>query len=344
MASTHQAAVIPEKGGPLAVASRPTPKSGPHEILIEVKAIALNPVDHYQRDFGMMVPTYPAVVGSDVAGIVTEIGSDVKTSLAVGSRVLAFASGFFQNGSPDHGAFQKLTLAPWEGVIPIPNELSYEHAAMLPLAAYTALTAWVAINIPLDTRHDQSDKQAILIWGASSSVGSVSVQSAKALGFRVYATASTQHHDYIKQLGADAVFDYKSPVVVTQIVNQVKADGVNLHTAHAVVDGALQPILDVLEHVKGDAPAKVVHSPILPEGHPTLANTTIVFNLPDMDTAARNHHLFKVFHEWLAPGLHTGTVVPSPRLQVEHGGLEGLNLALDKLKAGVSCTKIVVPV
>jgi NADPH:quinone reductase-like Zn-dependent oxidoreductase len=344
MASTHQAAVIPEKGGPFAVASRPTPKPGPHEILVEVKAVALNPVDHYQRDFGMMVPTYPAVVGSDVAGIVAEIGSEVKTSLTVGSRVLAFASGFFQNGSPDHGAFQKLTLAPWEGVIPIPDDLSFEQAAMLPLATWTALTAWVSIDIPLDTRYNPSDKQAVLIWGASSSVGSVSVQSAKALGFTVYATASPQHHDYIKQLGADAVFDYKSPVVVTEIVNQVKADGLTLHTAHAVVDGALQPILDVLEHVKGDAHAKVVHSPVLPKDHPTLANTTIVFNLPEMDTAARNKHLYKLFHEWLAPGLKSGAVVPSPRLQVEYGGLEGVNLALDKLKAGVSCTKIVVPI
>jgi NADPH:quinone reductase-like Zn-dependent oxidoreductase len=344
MASTHQAAILPEKGGPLAVTSRSSPKPGPHEILIEVKAVALNPVDYYQRDFGMMVQSYPAVLGSDVAGIVAEIGSDVETSLSVGRRVLAFASGFFQNGSPDQGAFQKLTLAPWQCVVPIPDDLSFEKASMLPLAALTALSGWVTIDIPLDTRYSPSDKQAILIWGAASSVGSVSVQAAKALGFIIYATASAQHHEYIKQLGADAVFDYKSPVVVTQIINQVKADGAKLHTAHAVVDGALQPILDVLEHVKGDAPAKVIHSPVLPKDHPTLANTTIVFNLPDMDTATRHKHFYKVFHQWLAPGLRSGAVVPSPRLQVEYGGLEGVDMALDKLKAGVSCTKLVLTI
>jgi NADPH:quinone reductase-like Zn-dependent oxidoreductase len=313
-------------------------------MLIEVKVVALNPVDYYQRDFGMMVPTYPAVIGSDVAGIVAAVGSEVHTSLAVGSRVLAFASAFFQNGSPDHGAFQKLTLAPWEGVIAIPDDLSFESAAMLPLAAYTALTAWVAVDIPLETRYNPSDNQAVLIWGASSSVGSVSVQSAKAMGFTIYATASAQHHDYIKQLGADAVFDYKSPGVVTQIVNKVKSDGVRLHTAHAVVDGALQPILDVLKHVKGDAAAKVTHSPLLPENHPTLDDTMIVFNQPDMDSAARNKHLYKIFHEWVAPGLRSGAVVPSPRLQIEAGGLAGINAALEKLKAGVSATKIVVPI
>jgi hypothetical protein len=63
-----------------------------------------------------------------------------------------------------------------------------------------------------------------------------------------------------------------------------------------------------------------------------------------MGSAVRNKHLYKIFHEWVAPGLKSGAVVPSPRLQIEAGGLAGINAALEKLKAGVSATKIVVPI
>lgn len=63
-----------------------------------------------------------------------------------------------------------------------------------------------------------------------------------------------------------------------------------------------------------------------------------------MDTAVRDKHIQQCFQGWLQAGLKSGSVVPSPDLQVEVGSLEGLNLALDKSKAGVSGTKIVVPI
>lgn len=75
---SHLAAVLPQKGGPLEVTSRPTPTPGPHDLLIAVKSIALNPIDYYQRDFGFPpLAAYPAVVGSDIAGTVVSAGSDV---------------------------------------------------------------------------------------------------------------------------------------------------------------------------------------------------------------------------------------------------------------------------
>ncbi|KAL9639604.1 MAG: hypothetical protein Q9204_001014, partial [Flavoplaca sp. TL-2023a] len=116
MPGKHQAAVLPSAGSPLSIIDRDTPDPGPNEILIETKAIAVNPVDYYQRDFGRPpTPFYPAVLGEDVAGLVVKLGSNVSDSPPPGSRVLAFASSFYQNGSPDHGAFQKKTLARSEG-------------------------------------------------------------------------------------------------------------------------------------------------------------------------------------------------------------------------------------
>jgi NADPH:quinone reductase-like Zn-dependent oxidoreductase len=345
MTAEHDAAILPQPGGPLSVGKRRTPEPSPNEVLIEVKAVALNPCDYYQRDYGMPpVPIYPAVVGSDTAGVVAKLGSNVTSVPGPGSRVIAFASSFYQNGSPNHGAFQKYTLAQSEAVIPLPDDLSFEEGAVFPLAVLTALTAWTTIGIPLDTRYAPADKQAVLIWGASSSVGTFAVQSAKTLGFTVYATASPKHHDLVKKLGADAVFDYNKSDVVSQIVNAVKRDGVQLHTAHCVVDGALQPTLDILKETKGDAPAKVAHSPVLPEGHPTLENTRITFNFPSMDEVERSKHMKEVFHGWLHSGLKSGEIIPSPNIQMEGGGLGGVHAALDKLKGGVSGTKIVVPV
>ena len=345
MTGKHLAAILPQKGGPLSVGERTTPEPGQTEVLIEVKAVALNPVDYYQRDVGMPpVPIYPAIIGTDTSGIVAKVGSKVSTAPAPGSRVIVFASSFYQNGSPDHGAFQKYALAQSEGVIALPDSLSFEEGAVFPLAVMTALTAWTTVGIPLDTKYTPQDKQAVLIWGGTSSVGTFAIQSAKSLGFTVYATASPKHHEYLKKLGAHAVFDYKESDIVSQIVDAVKKDGVNLHTAHCVVNGSLQPTLDVLKETKGDAVAKVAHSPVLPADHPTLDKTEIKFNFPPMDPAARDNHMFQCFHGWLQDGLKSGSVVPSPSIQVEGGGLVGLNPALDKLKAGVSGTKIVVPI
>ena len=345
MAGKHPAAILPQKGGPLSVEDRTTPEPGPNEVLIEVKAVALNPVDYWQRDFGMPpVPSYPAVVGSDAAGLVAKVGSNVSTVPPPGTRVIAFASSFYQNGSPDHGAFQKYALAQSEGVIALPDALSFEEGAVFPLAVLTALSGLTTAGVSLDTKFTPQDKQAILIWGGASSVGTLAVQSAKSYGFTVYSTASPKHHAYLKKLGADVVFDYHASDVVSQIIDTVKKDGVTLRTANCVVDGSLQPTLDVLKVTKGDAVAKVAHTPALLPGAPTLDGAEITFTLPPMDPAQRNEHIHKVFQVWLQNGLKSGTVVPSPRVQTEAGGLEGLNKALDTLKAGVSGTKIVVPI
>lgn len=345
MAGKHQAAIIPQKGGPLSVVDRATPEPGPNDVLIQVRAIAVNPVDYYQRDLGMPpVPSYPAVVGSDVAGLVVKAGSNVSNAPPCGSRAIAFASSYYQGGSQDYGAFQEYVLAQSEGVIALPDALSFEEGAVLPLAVLTALSSWTTIGIPLGTKYTPQDKQAVLIWGGASSVGTFAVQSAKLMGFTVYTTASAKNHEYLRKLGADVVFDYKASDVVSQIIDTVKKNGVILRTALSAVEGSLQPTLDVLKNTKGDAVAKVAHAPPLLPGAPTLEGVEIKFVLPPMDPAERSEHMYKCFHVWLRDGLNSGTVVPSPRVQVEAGGLEGLNKALDTLKAGVSGAKIVVQV
>lgn len=136
------------------------PEPGPNEVLIQVKAIALNPIDYHQRDFGIpLVPRCPAVIGWDTSVIVATVGSNASTAPAPGDRAIALASSFFQNGSPDHGAFQIYSLAQSEGVIALPDALSFEEGAVFPVAVMavmaimTAWTAWTIVGIPLNTKY-----------------------------------------------------------------------------------------------------------------------------------------------------------------------------------------------
>ncbi|KAL2819216.1 chaperonin 10-like protein [Aspergillus granulosus] len=344
--TSHLAAVLPQKGGPFVVETQPTLEPGPGEMLIEVHTIAVNPVDHAQRDLGFPpVLFYPTVIGADISGTVIKAGPGVPLSAPKpGTRVTALASNFYRGGFPQYGAFQKRVLVGHEGVVPLPDSISFEEGAVFPLAVLTALSAFTTIGIELDARFAADDKKAILIWGGSSSVGTIAVQFANHLGLTVYTTASAKHHEYLKSLGAHRAFDYKDPDVVSQIVAAAKEDGVTLTDAHAIAPDSLQSVLNVLGETKGDSPAKVGHAPPLLPGAPTLEGVDVIFILPPIEESARNAHIEKAFQGWLKLGLKEGSVVPSPPVQVVEGGLEGLNEALDILKQGVSATKIAVRV
>ncbi|KKK21442.1 hypothetical protein P175DRAFT_0512856 [Aspergillus ochraceoroseus IBT 24754] len=324
----HLAVILPQKDAPMSISLRPTPEPGPNDILIEVKAIAVNIADYYQRDQGIPpIPQYPTVLGSDVAGIVVKVGSNVSADAPQpGARVTAFASAFFENGLPDYGAFH----------------LSFEEAAMLPMAVLTAWDGWYVIGIPHDTKYTPEDKKAMLVWGASSSVGSAALQSAKIMGFTVYTTASARHHEYLKQLGADRTFDYKDADVVAQIIQAARDDGVSLHNAYDAVAGSLEPTMEILKELKGDAVAKIAHAALLPPDAPTVEGIEAKFVYPPLDPVERQEYFHQTFRVWLTEKLASGQFIPSPHIQIMGGGLEGLNKALDALQEGVSGTKIVL--
>src|SRR5579859_4538219 len=153
-AGQHIAAVLPSKGHGLQVGPRPTPTPGPNDLLIEVKAIALKPIDYYMRDTGFVVSSYPAILGSDVAGVVVSAGQSVPSDTPKpGTRVAAFAPCFFTKGAPDYGAFQEKVLVPASNVTALPKSLSFNEASVLPMAVVTAWSGWYSIGIPRDTRY-----------------------------------------------------------------------------------------------------------------------------------------------------------------------------------------------
>jgi len=341
----HLATILPSKGAEFEVTHRPTPTPGPNELLIEVKSIALNPVDYYQREHGFSIADYPAILGSDVAGIIISAGSSVTAEdLKPGTRVAAFASCFYEKGAPDYGAFQTRVIVPAANAVPLPHGISFNEASLLPMSVETAWAGWYSIGLARDTKYTAADKKGLLVWGGASSVGSAAVQIAKSMGFIVYATASEKHHEYLKKLGASRVFDYKSENVVGQIIKAAKEDGVTIQTGCDAVRGALEQCMEVLKELKGEGMAKLASAPRLPEDFPKVDGVEVKFIGAPADAEERTEHFHFVFNVWLKEKLANGEFVPSPKVQVIQGGLEAVNKGLDELKKGVSGVKLVLEV
>lgn len=187
-----QAAVLRKFGGPaqLSVEDVDTPRPGPGEVLVRVLASSANPVDALIRE-GAAIPSLPlpAVLGSDVAGIVEDTGQGV-VDFAVGDEVY-YTSELADGG----GAYAQYHVAAAEIVAPKPPALSFTDAAAIPLAGGTA---WEAIIRRLSVRPGQT----VLVHGGSGGVGSFAVQFAHAAGARVLATAGPRHQQLLQDLGA----------------------------------------------------------------------------------------------------------------------------------------------
>ncbi|KAL9128813.1 MAG: hypothetical protein Q9217_002594 [Psora testacea] len=340
----HLAAILPSKGSALEVTHRLTPVPGPNELLVEVKSIALNPIDWHQRDHGFAIASYPAVVGSDIAGTVIAAGPSVPSDAPQpGTRVSAFAPCFFVRGAPDYGALQTRVLVPAVNAVPLPQAMSFNEASLFPMAVTTAWSGWYSIGVPRDTAYTAGDKKGMLVWGGASSIGSAAVQLAKLMGFTVYATASDKHHEYLKGLGASKLFDYRGEDVVGSIVKAAKEDGVTVQMGFDAV-GQLEPCMEILKELKGDETAKLASAILLSEDRPRAEGVEVRFVAAPEDEEERMEFFHFVFRVWLKEKLAKGEFVPSPKIQVVEGGLPAAQKGLDELKNGVSGVKLVLEV
>jgi len=221
-AASNTAAWIPAKKAKLQVGPAPLPAPRADEILVTNRAVAVNPIDWVIQDTGSLIfrwITYPFVLGSDLAGEVTAVGSSV-TRFAVGDRVLAHAVGVDKKrNSAAEGSFQEHTIALERMTCPIPDSMTYEDAAVLPLAVSTAACGLFQTD-HLGLAHPGAQPtptgQTVVIWGGSTSVGSNAIQLAAAAGYDVVTTASPTNHDYVQTLGAAQVFDHHSPTVIAR--------------------------------------------------------------------------------------------------------------------------------
>ncbi|VXC09182.1 zinc-binding alcohol dehydrogenase family protein [Pseudomonas sp. 8O] len=233
----------------------PTP--GPHDLLVEVRAISVNPVDTKIR-LGVKPENGAAkVLGWDATGIVQAVGSEVSL-FQPGDRV------FYAGAIDRAGANSELHLVDERIVGHMPSSLSFAEAAALPL---TAITAWELLFERLQVAEGSADQgQSLLIVGAAGGVGSILTQLARHLtGLTVIGTASRpETQAWVRELGAHHVIDHSKPlseelarIGIGQVTHVASLTQTDQHYAQlveslepqgrlALIDDPLQP-LDVMQ-------------------------------------------------------------------------------------------------
>lgn len=169
------------------------------EVLVRVAAASANPVDHKIREG--KYPAYhekdlPITLGRDLAGTIEAVGPRARDRLSKGDPVFAFIG-------QDRGAQAQFVLVKAGELVAAPTSIDLVHAAGVPLAA---ITAWQGL---LDHGGLQAG-QKVLIHGGAGGVGHLAIQLAKAKGATVFATASQDDLDFVRDLGADTAIDYKN--------------------------------------------------------------------------------------------------------------------------------------
>jgi NADPH2:quinone reductase len=191
----------------------PTPEQG--EVRVRVHAAGLNPIDYKVAPNGHPAWVYPFVLGVDVAGVVDAVGEGV-TQWKAGDRVV------YHGNFTKPGGFAEYAVTTAHTMAAIPDGISDVEAAAFPCAG---LTAYLALQRKMRVEAGQT----VLIHAGAGGVGGFAIQLAKLFGAaQVMTTASPNHADYVKRLGADAVIDYRTENVSERVMALTGGRGVDI--------------------------------------------------------------------------------------------------------------------
>ena len=341
VAASHKALVIPRKhASALEIISMPTPAVGAQQVLIRVTCAGINPLD-WKLFHGVLdvFNEYPAVLGHDGAGIVEAIGADV-TTFNVGDRV------FFQSeiGNIDSAAFQEYALVPARYMALIPDCITDEEAASVPiagLAAFIALYDTSGLQLPpFWTDPPNPTPTAILIAGGSSNVGQWAVQFAKLSGFTtIITTASLKHSEMLHRLGATHLVD-RNLTIDNQRTAIVQING-HLRLAFDAVSLAdTQALLYSCLNEDDDHPAKLVLT--LPAQEAVLRMAHASESISHILGSAYMHRdLGTTFWRIIPALLTTGSLACGPIERLPGWGLDTISQGIEQCRRGVSGVKLV---
>src|SRR5215218_2835665 len=173
------------------------------KVLVKVKAAGVNPIDWKIREGymqQMISLQFPSTLGMDFSGTIEKVGAGVS-GFNVGDDGVYGQASVTRGGS---GAFAEIALANADSIAHKPKSLNHQEAAGLPLVG---VSAWQAL---VETIGLTDSQKKILIHGGAGGIGSIAIQLAKRLGAYVATTASTNDKQFVKELGADEVIDYKT--------------------------------------------------------------------------------------------------------------------------------------
>jgi NADPH:quinone reductase-like Zn-dependent oxidoreductase len=280
---------------------------------------------------------------------------------------VAFAAGGNENRNrASEGAFQTYVVVLAHMAAPIPDNLSYEEASVLPLGLCTASCGLFQKDF-LALQHPSADARptgkTLLIWGGATSVGCNAIQLAVNAGYEVFTTASPQNADYLKSLGASRVFDYHRKNVVNEIVEAL--EGKTIAGAFAIATGSTSLCLDIVHRAKGDKFIAVAAGPIPLADVGAGGMLQVLPLLPKMLLSSLSDALKArtrsigtkfiwggslvdnevgpaVFVDFLPRALAEGRFVTAPPAVVVGAGLEAIEEAFEAQRRGVSAKKVVV--
>ncbi|KZT64347.1 GroES-like protein [Daedalea quercina L-15889] len=340
----HRALYVPEKQAPFVVKSIPTWVPGRGELLIKVESAGLAPVDWIMQSTGILVEKYPVILGLDVAGTVEQVGEGV-TKFKKGDRV--FKEGSL--GENPFAGFQQYTLAHEDTTAKIPDNITFDQAATIPLALATSAVALYhdgenaiggtcGLTPPWEAGgRDKYKGQATVVFAGASTVGQMTIELLKLSGFDpIITTASLSNAEFLKTLGATYVLDRKlSPEALHAEIRKITQAPFKTIYDAAGASETQHLGYDLL--APGGILAAVQHDLIAPEKK--VPEKKSFFMYGDVNVP-QNRKLGSSLFSKLTGLLEEGALKPIP-VEVVPGGLEGIPVALEKLRKGVSCVKLV---
>ncbi|PNP78629.1 hypothetical protein FNYG_07975 [Fusarium nygamai] len=343
----NRSAVLPHpKAYPMVITSSPIPVPTGAEILIRVRAVAINPADHAVQKLGIVIKPefYPYVSGTDVSGEVVSVGPD-QTRFKPRDRVVGHAMAW-QRGENKYGAFQEHSIMVEPMVAKIPDHIPFKEAAVLPMGLATSAAmlfspTLMGLDLPMAGTEINSKEKVVVVWGGSSSVGSNAIQTVKAAGYIVAATASQHNHGLLREMNVDYIFDYKKDGIVEDIISTLSGVG-DLAGVYCAVysDTAITACATIADRHPGQKCLGTILPPgipvpgTIPDGVQVLINDHVL--LGSTDTGK------KIWIDWLPGALEDGTMKCMPHPKVVGKGLEEIQDAVDRIGKGVSGKKLVV--
>lgn len=366
MPTNTAAFVVLDPNKHIEIREAPYPKPGPEQIVIRNRAAAINPIDWMLPMFGAFQHIkWPFVLGSDSAGEVVEIGSNISR-FKPGDRVLGQAIGYDEKvNSSTQSSFQLFTVLDEHMTTSIPAYIAYEDASVLPLGIGTAACALfqqehMALQLPkVDTK---PIGEVVVVWGGSSSVGSNAIQLAAAAGYEVLAVSSQRNFDYCKALGASRCFDYKSSTINEAMISFLREKQSPVAGAVITGDGGAETVLEVFKQCRGRRFISMVAFPKPPQPPQRFFTVQTMYHFIKFmivtsikarlagirwdfvngSTLAHNGLGKSIYADFLGQALEMGLYLCKPEPMVVGKGLEKLQEALDIQKNGVSAKKVVL--
>ncbi|TQN70079.1 hypothetical protein CSHISOI_05388, partial [Colletotrichum shisoi] len=243
---THKAVATPAKRAPLLRLDRETRLPGEGEVLIQNQWTASSPLDLHRADGGLLC-TYPEVMGGAAAGTVVAVGPGVERLRA---RDQIFTFSFHDSGERAH---QDFATVPEYLVSKLPANVTPQEAATVPtnlITVFHAVTADLGLELPWPRPASWEPKEkddAVLVWGAASSVGVYAVQVLRHWGYRnIVAVASEKHHAHLKEIGARETFSYRDDDIVDKLLGFVGPEGMPfVLDCIGSVEGTLRPLAKI---------------------------------------------------------------------------------------------------